>query len=98
MYRRKSVFSLASLEESFRICSQKLEISNKLIASFKTSLQPGVVAHAFNPSTGRGVGWGRRGRWISEFEASLVYKVSSRTARAIQRNRLDPPPPPKKTS
>jgi hypothetical protein len=27
-----------------------------------------------------------RGRWIYEFEASLVYKVSSRTARAIQRN------------
>jgi hypothetical protein len=27
-----------------------------------------------------------RGRWISESEASLVYKVSSRTARAIQRN------------
>jgi hypothetical protein len=27
-----------------------------------------------------------RGRWISEFEASLVYKVSSRTARAIKRN------------
>ena len=24
--------------------------------------------------------------WISEFEASLVYRVSSRTARAIQRN------------
>jgi hypothetical protein len=24
--------------------------------------------------------------WISEFKASLVYKVSSRTARAIQRN------------
>jgi hypothetical protein len=37
----------------------------------------GVVAHAFDPS---------RGRRISEFEASLVYKVSSRTARAIQRN------------
>jgi hypothetical protein len=37
-----------------------------------------VVAHAFNPST-----------WEAEagrFEASLVYKVSSRTARAIQRN------------
>jgi hypothetical protein len=27
-----------------------------------------------------------RGRRISEFEASLVYKVSSRTARATQRN------------
>jgi hypothetical protein len=29
---------------------------------------------------------GGRGRWISEFEASLVYRVSSRTARAILRN------------
>jgi hypothetical protein len=27
-----------------------------------------------------------RGRRITEFEASLVYKVSFRTARAIQRN------------
>jgi hypothetical protein len=34
------------------------------------------MARAFNPIT-----W-----WISEIEASLVYKVSSRTARAIQRN------------
>jgi hypothetical protein len=38
-----------------------------------------VVAHAFNLTT-------REQRWISEFEASLVYKVSSRTARATQRN------------
>jgi hypothetical protein len=29
---------------------------------------------------------GGRGRRISEFEASLVYKASSRTARAIKRN------------
>jgi hypothetical protein len=29
---------------------------------------------------------GGRGRWISELEASLVYRVSSRTARATQRN------------
>jgi hypothetical protein len=29
---------------------------------------------------------GGRGRQISEFEASLVYRVNSRTARAIQRN------------
>ena len=42
----------------------------------------GMVAHAFNPSTREG----GRGRRISEFEASLVYRVSSRTARAIQRN------------
>jgi hypothetical protein len=40
-----------------------------------------VVAHAFNPST-----LGGRGRWISEYEASLVYRVSSMTARATQRN------------
>jgi hypothetical protein len=29
---------------------------------------------------------GGRGRRISEFKTSLVYRVSSRTARAIQRN------------
>jgi hypothetical protein len=29
---------------------------------------------------------GGRGRRISEFEASLVYRVSSRTARATSRN------------
>ena len=33
-----------------------------------------------------------RGRWISEFEASLFYKVSSRTVRAIQRNPVSTPP------
>jgi hypothetical protein len=32
-----------------------------------------------------------RGRWISEFEASLVYRVSFRTARAIQRNPVSKP-------
>jgi hypothetical protein len=29
---------------------------------------------------------GSRGRWISEFKASLVYRVSSRTTRDTQRN------------
>ena len=29
---------------------------------------------------------GGRGKWTSEFEASLVYRVNSRTARATQRN------------
>ena len=38
----------------------------------KRTLSRAVVVHAFNPS---------RGRQISEFEASLVYKVSSRIAR-----------------
>jgi hypothetical protein len=40
------------------------------------------VACTFNPSTQKA----EAGRWISEFEASLIYKVSSRTARAAQRN------------
>jgi hypothetical protein len=34
---------------------------------------------------------GGRGRWISEFEASLVYRVSSRTARATQKPCLEKP-------
>jgi hypothetical protein len=39
---------------------------------------------------------GGRGRWISEFEASLVYKGSSRTARSTQRNPLLNTPPKKR--
>jgi hypothetical protein len=39
---------------------------------------------------------GGRGRRISEFEASLVYRVSSRTARAIQRNPVLKSPPKKR--
>ena len=46
-----------------------------------------VVAHTFNPST-----LGGRGRRISEFEVSLVYRVSSRTARATQRNPVSKKP------
>jgi hypothetical protein len=40
-----------------------------------------VVAHAFNPST-----WEAEAGGFLSSEASLVYRVSSRTARAIQRN------------
>jgi hypothetical protein len=41
-----------------------------------------VVVHTFSPST-----WGgSRGRRISEFKDTLVYRVSSRAARATQRN------------
>jgi hypothetical protein len=42
-----------------------------------------VVAHTFDPST-----WGGRGRQISEFKASLVYRMSSRTARATEKHCL----------
>ena len=50
-----------------------------------------VVAHTGNTST-----LGGRGRRISELEASLVYRVSSRTARAIQRIPVSKKPNPKK--
>ena len=53
-------------------------------------------AWASNPST-----LGGGGRGISEFEASLVYRVSSRTARATQRNpgsKKTNPTPQKKTT
>ena len=39
-----------------------------------------VEMHAFDPSSREAESW------ISEFKASLVYNVSSRTARTIQRN------------
>jgi hypothetical protein len=40
-----------------------------------------VAAHTFNPCIGR-----QRQADICEFEASLVYRASSRTAKATQRN------------
>jgi hypothetical protein len=40
---------------------------------------------------------GGRGRWISEFKASLVYKESSRTARVTQRNPVSKKKKKKKT-
>jgi hypothetical protein len=46
-----------------------------------------MVINTFSPSTQGWGGWGRgRGRQISEFEASLAYRVNSRKARATQRN------------
>jgi hypothetical protein len=46
----------------------------------KNSFLPGVVAHIFNPST-----WEEEaGRFLSW--RIVVYRVNSRTARAIQRN------------
>jgi hypothetical protein len=41
-----------------------------------------VVVHAFNPTQHLG----GRGRWVSEFKVSLVYRVNSRTVRDTQRN------------
>jgi hypothetical protein len=41
-------------------------------------------------------GSGGRDRYITEFQASLVYRLSSRTARATQKNCLPKPKPKKK--
>jgi hypothetical protein len=35
---------------------------------------------------------GGRGKWISEFETSLVYRVSSRTAKGTPRNPVSKKP------
>jgi hypothetical protein len=43
------------------------------VGYFKKAFRPGMMVYAFNPST-----------W--EAEAGLVHRVSSRTARATQRN------------
>jgi hypothetical protein len=53
-----------------------------------TNIEIGCTVFAIkNPFTAERGGARRgRGRRISEFKASLVYKVSSSTARAIQRN------------
>jgi hypothetical protein len=48
---------------------------------FKKNTELGVVAHTFNPSTLKA----EAGGFLSS-RASLVYRVSSRTARATQRN------------
>jgi hypothetical protein len=56
-------------------------VNHEMFKNKNTFCSQAVVAHAFNPSTLEA-----EGRWISEFEDSLVYKVSSRTARATQRN------------
>jgi hypothetical protein len=46
-----------------------------------------MVAHAFSRgSEFKSQHSGGRGRRISEFKASLVYRVRSRTARTTQRN------------
>ena len=73
------------LPPSMSLCSLPLDdvgcsVSNDLI---KKIISPGVVVHTFSPSAQEAEADG----WISEFKASLVYKMSSRTARATtQRN------------
>jgi hypothetical protein len=49
-----------------------------------------VVAHTFNPST-----WEAEAGWFLSSRSAWSTKVSSRTARATQRNPVSPPPPKK---
>jgi len=49
----------------------------QLLGTITLYVLPSDSGYAFNPN---------RGRQVSELEASLVYRVSSRTARATQRN------------
>ena len=47
---------------------------------FRNMVPLAVVAPALNPNT-----QAEAGGWLSEFEASLVYRMNSRTSKAIQR-------------
>jgi hypothetical protein len=59
---------------------------------FEEDIKLGVVVHAFNPST-----WeAEAGGFLSLRPAWSTKVVSSRTARAIQRNRLEKPKKKKK--
>jgi hypothetical protein len=53
----------------------------QMITTSKWSLSQAVVAHAFNPST-----WEAEVGGFLSSRPAWVYRVSSRTARAIQRN------------
>jgi hypothetical protein len=71
----------------------KLEPVSKIQIKSRQEGKLGMQLGGGAPSRGqRGAGLdnqehsGGRDRRISEFEASLVYKVSSRTARTTQRN------------
>jgi hypothetical protein len=67
------------LKSTRRRCGSFQAARVRVLKTMPTS--QAVVAYAFNPST-----WeAEAGRFLS-FEASLVYRVSSRTARAAQRN------------
>ena len=56
------------------------QVSNQSSLRHKNKIRPGMVVHAFDPST-----WDTED--FCEFKASLVYKASFRTARAVtQRN------------
>jgi hypothetical protein len=61
------------LEEQSVLLTAEPSLQPSVFNILKLTTELGVVAHAFNPSTG--------GRGDS-----LVYKVSSRTARTTQRN------------
>jgi hypothetical protein len=74
MYNIHNLFvSLEYIKREAVHQSFSFNVWNRILGYHRT-----VVAHAL----------GGRGRWISEFEASLVYRVSSRTARATQRKTL----------
>ena len=67
---------------------KRREPESRLDVHFTVSLEPRVslgqvVVYIFKPSNSGG-----RGRQISEFQASLVSRASSKTARATQRNTI----------
>ena len=57
------------------------EVDSERKTKTKKVRWPGVVAHTFNPSTGK-----QRQEDFCEFKASLIYLMNSRTVKTTQRN------------
>ena len=72
---------------SFHCGFQRLYSSHHSNVTVKESKLRQMLAHAFNPCTQR-----QRQAELLEFEASLVFRVNSRTARATQRNPVSKKP------
>ena len=71
------------LKDDIIICNENLlEFTNKVLANrLKCHIAWQWWYTLLIPALRR-----QKSRWISEFEASLVYRASSKTPRAIQRN------------
>jgi hypothetical protein len=91
--REKTELKKSLLERRIFLQNFQKELGSKGIAGKGIESKDIIITLGQEERARLGKRSGGRGRQNFEFEASLVYKVSSRTARAIQRNPVSKPPP-----